>query len=107
MSNQVLDASAIIDHIRELADIPLITPQANSQTSEVTDTFVSPSLTSVSDNQGQAHVPQSASTPSVAQREDSNQQGSRYPSRIPHPPDVTFSVMYAFLIQHTCKCASY
>ena len=75
-----------IDHIRELADLPMITPQANPQTSDDTDTFISPSLTSASDNQGQVHVPQSASTPTVAQSEDSNQ-GSRYPSRIRHPPD--------------------
>ena len=75
-----------IDHIRELADLPMITPQANPQTSDDTDTFISPSLTSSSDNQDQAHVPQSASTPTVTQSEDSNQ-GSRYPSRIRHPPD--------------------
>ena len=73
-----------IDHIRELTALPMITPQANPQTSDGTDTFISPSLTSASDSR--AHVPQSASTPTVAQSEDSNQ-GSRYPSRIRHPPD--------------------
>ena len=68
-----------IDHIRELADLPLITPQANSQTSDDTDAFSS--MSSASDNLGQPHVPQSALTPSVAHSEDSNQ-GSCYPTLI-------------------------
>ena len=69
-----------IDYIRELADL-YTTHQANSQTSDDTDAFVSSSMSSASDNQGQAHVPQSALTPSVAYSEDSNQ-GSRYPTLV-------------------------
>ena len=82
MSNQVLDGS-VISTISEnwQTYIPLVTHQANSQTSDDTDAFVSSSMSSASDNQGQAHVPQSALTPSVTYTEDSNQ-GSRYPTLV-------------------------
>ena len=74
-----------IDHIRELADKPLITLQSNSPTSDDTDVFISPPPSELS-NQGQAIVPQPTLTPSVTHSEDSNE-GPRYPSRIRHPPD--------------------